>query len=169
MMRGKVFILIVTSVAMLVVCAPARAALVDFSVVMNADQVVGADVDSLGVGAGWLRLDTSANAISWSIIYSNLSTEAVSAGFHGPATPQETAPTLVSLDHTVNPMIGSAVISDSQEIELLSNLWYASIETETYPSGEIRGQLTRVVPEPATLALLSLGGLLLAHRRRIPH
>jgi len=86
----------------------ARAALVDFCVAPNADQVVDGEVDSDGTGAGWLRLNPGTNAIEWSIIYSNLTGDPTMAHFHGPAEPGENAGAQVALDHTQNPMIGSA-------------------------------------------------------------
>ena len=146
----------------------AEATLVDFyfTLAPNAAQVVGVEVDSDGVGAGWLHLDTEANTIDWSIVYSNLTGDPTMAHFHGPAAPDENAGPQVPLDHTVNPMIGSAVISDTQEAQLFDNLWYVNIHTEAYPTGEIRGQVVRVIPEPATVALLALGTLFLGRRRR---
>ena len=143
----------------------ARAVLVDFYMAPNADQVVDGEVDSDGTGAGWLRLNPGTNAIEWSIIYGNLTGDPTMAHFHGPAGPGENAAAQIALDHTQNPMIGSAVISDDQELQLLENLWYVNIHTEAYPAGEIRGQVMRVIPEPATVALLTLGTLFLLRRR----
>lgn len=143
----------------------AKAVLVDFYMAPNADQVVGVEVDSDGTGAGWLRLNGGTNTIEWSIIYGSLTGDPTMAHLHGPAEPGENAAAQVALDHTQNPMIGSAVISDEQELQLLENLWYVNIHTEAYPAGEIRGQVTRVIPEPATVALLALGGLFLLRRR----
>lgn len=47
---------------------------------------------------------------------------------------------------------------------LLNNLTYINFHTVQNPGGEIRGQLLRV-PEPATLALVLLGALLVVLRR----
>ena len=51
------------------------------------------------------------------------------------------------------------------EAALLSNNTYFNIHSEENRPGEIRGQLI-VVPEPASLGLLGLGGLALLARRR---
>ncbi len=46
---------------------------------------------------------------------------------------------------------------------------YLNVHTVTHPSGEIRGQITAVVPEPATVILMGLGlvGLGVAGRRKL--
>jgi hypothetical protein len=38
-------------------------------------------------------------------------------------------------------MIGSALITDPQEGELLGSLWYINVHTELNSGGEIRGQI----------------------------
>ncbi len=45
---------------------------------------------------------------------------------------------------------------------------YINVHTQQFPGGEIRGQIecTGVVPEPATLAALGIGGLVFLRRRR---
>jgi len=166
-MKGSVATATILTIVVLLLSASAEATLVDFYFTMapNADQVAGAEVDSDGVGAGWLRLTTETNTIEWSIVYSALTGAPTLAHFHGPAEPGENAGPQVTLDHTINPMIGSAVIDDTQESQLLDNLWYVNIHTEAYPTGEIRGQLVRVIPEPATVALLACGGLILLRKR----
>jgi hypothetical protein len=88
------------------------------------------------------------------------------AGFHGPAEPGENADVQIVLDHTMNPIVGSAVIDNVQKSQLLNNLWYVNIQTEAYPAGEIRGQIVRVIPEPATIAFLVCGGLFVLRKRR---
>lgn len=167
-MKGSASTAIIVAFAALLLSASAEAGLVDFYFTMapNADQVAGTEVDSDGVGAGWLRLTTETNTIEWSIVYSALTDVPTMAHFHGPAEPGENAGPQVTLDHTTNPIIGSAVISDTQEAQLVDNLWYVNIHTEAYPDGEIRGQLVRVIPEPATAALLAAGALMLLRTPR---
>lgn len=99
------------------------------------------------------------------------------ARVHGPALPgQNAAPvfdlgpgtifdpgpgTLGSLAY-----LGSQNLTQPQINDLLAGLWYVNLSSDTFPNGEIRGQIT-VVPEPSTLALLTLGGaaLLLIRQR----
>lgn len=51
-------------------------------------------------------------------------------------------------------------LTGGQINDLLAGLWYVNILSSQFPDGEIRGQIT-VVPEPATLGLLSIGGAVL--------
>ena len=61
------------------------------------------------------------------------------------------------------PVIGNAVLSASQEADLLAGLWYLNLHTTFANGGEIRGQ---VIPEPSTALLLGAGLAGLAARRR---
>ncbi len=154
---------IVISLALLP-CA-AMGELVSFYVGANADQVVG-DVISPGTGAGWVQLDPETNTIEWSFIFGNLTGPATAAHFHGPAAAGENAGPQVPLDSSTNPIVGSTVINEVQKTDLLHDMWYINIHTAANPDGEIRGQVLKVIPEPATIALFGLGGLALLRRRR---
>lgn len=145
--------------------ASAEAVLVDFTIEANAAQEVHA-VTSPGTGAGWLQLDTDTNAIQWSFIYSNLTGPVTGAHFHGPADVGVNGPALIALDGSSSPMMDSTIIDNTMKMQLLAGDWYINLHTDAYPQGEIRGQLERVVPEPATVALLGLGGIFAAVRRK---
>jgi len=125
-------------------------------------------------GLGSVDYDDTTNTLSWSITHSGLSSSPVAAYFHGPAPAGVNAGVQLTLDHTANPMTGLAVITDTQQADLLNELWYANIHTPQWPSGEIRGQVVGItlvggdapVPEPTGLGLLGLGLFALRRRRR---
>jgi hypothetical protein len=160
--------------AVAAITASAGAAIVPFSFPIDIDQAVPAPTIEPGApepyGTGFVELDTETNMIEWTIEYFDLSGPIVAPGahFHGPADYGATAGIQVFLsdgdppDPATGVLMGSATISDDQEMQLLDGLWYVNIHTEVNPPGEIRGQ---VVPEPSA-ALLLIGGLALAIRRR---
>ncbi len=127
---------------------------------------------SPGTGDATMTYDDVTNLLSWDILFQDLLAGTTAAHFHGPAAPGVNAGVQVPIPlggdfgQTAGELIGSAVISDLQEGQLLAGLWYINIHTQVFPGGEIRGQVG--VPEPGTLALLALGSaaMLLAWRRR---
>jgi len=130
-------------------------------------------------GTGDVSYDSDTNLLSWMITYSGLTGDIVSPGahFHGPAMPGATAGIQVDIAGDVGGtgagatlpqpssgvLTGSFTISDSQEADLLAGLWYVNIHTQQNPAGEIRGQ---VVPNPGSVALLSIGAVVAFGRRR---
>jgi hypothetical protein len=124
------------------------------------------------MGTGMVTLDTDANMISWTIDYQDLTGSIVSPGahFHGPAGPGATANVEIFLSDGDPPepatgqLVGSAAVSDDQELDILAGLWYVNIHTELNGAGEIRGQ---VVPEPAAGLLASLACVCFWRRRRM--
>lgn len=113
-------------------------------------------------GLGIVDLNTDTNMLSWNITYSSLIGSQTAAHFHGAAPPGVNAGVRVGIG-LGNPLIGSAMISDAFENEIIAGLWYVNIHSSAFPGGEIRGQ---VVPTPGALALLGLGGLVATRRRR---
>jgi hypothetical protein len=97
---------------------------------------------SMGTGTADITLDRASNELVWRISYSGLSGPATAAHFHGPASPGSNAGVQVNLgDDLKSPIMGSAILTDAQEQQLLAGQWYVNIHTAAHPDGEIRGQV----------------------------
>jgi hypothetical protein len=128
---------------------------------------------STGTGIGNMTYDDVSNQLNWNISFSGLTSGTTLAHFHGPAAPGViaspviTIPLDASLGMTSGTLIGMATLAnETQESELLSNLWYINIHTTNFGGGEIRGQV-QVVPIPAAVWLFGSGllGLVALARR----
>ena len=158
----------VAALALSLVAAPAGAATIYLYATIDGLQETPPNA-SPATGYADLQFDTITKVLSWTITYSGLVAGTSNAHFHGPA-PIGVGPAGVRVGIpftagvTANTLIGSsAPLSALFESELLGQLWYINIHSSTFPGGEIRGQ---VIPEPGTFALLGLGLIALAVRRR---
>jgi len=95
-----------------------------------------------GGGSGTVTYDDATNLLSWNITFSNLSGPAVAAHFHGPATPAENAGVIVTIGDLTSPSVGSQVITEADEAQLLGGDWYINYHTSACGGGEIRGQVS---------------------------
>ena len=97
-----------------------------------------------GTGKATATLDTAAKTLRYSVTYSGLTGPAVAAHFHGPASPGQNAPPVITIKSLPSPMKGEATLTDSQISDLQAGMWYFKIHTAAHPMGEIRGQVTKV-------------------------
>lgn len=86
------------------------------------------------------------NLLAYTINWSNLSATAGLVQMYGGATSGVNGTLLFPLSITTPGVTGSAVgsitLTDAQETDLLAGKTYYTVSSSTYPSGEIRGQVT---------------------------
>lgn len=143
---------------------------INLSSTLNAAQEIPAPtgVPANAGGSAKIAYDPVSNLLGWNIAWENLTGPAVGMHFHGPAGFGETGGVQVNVGEIsglTSPSIGSTIISDDFESQLLAGDWYINIHTAANGPGEIRGQ---IVPEPSGICTTLLGvlGLLVCRRRR---
>lgn len=101
---------------------------------------------STGTGTMTGSYDARTNVLQYNIAWSNLSTTAGLVQVYGPASAGVNGSLLFPLTITSPGVSGSAsgniTLTDTQEAALLANSIYYTVSSTTYPSGEIRGQVT---------------------------
>jgi len=121
---------------------------------------------SPATGSCTVNLDEGTGAVSVSCTYSGLLGNATAAHIHGLAPPGTNAGVIVGLTvsgGTTGTVTGGGTLSPANTAGMLAGQTYVNVHSSLFPGGEIRGQ---IVPEPATLGLLAIGGLLATRRRR---
>lgn len=140
--------LLVSALALLVSGASARADVLSFRADLSGGREVPAN-DSTATGHVDAKLDTSTNTLTWTCVYSGLSTAPIGAHFHGPvsyvgATSEENAPIQVGTPgNLASPFSGKAVIDATQAQDLKIGRWYFNLHSTKFPAGEIRGPVVR--------------------------
>lgn len=161
------------SIATLVcLAAPAQAAIWQFNNIVIDGAQETPPVVTTGSGIGTATLNDVTGAITISGSYSNLIGTVNNAHLHGPAAVGVPAGVIFGL--TFTPLTsgvfsGNSVLTPANVANVLNGLTYINIHSSFRPGGEIRGQLLNgvMIPEPATLGLLTAGAVgLLAIRRR---
>ena len=101
---------------------------------------------STGTGTMTGSYNARTNILQYNIAWSNLSTTAGLVQVYGPASAGVNGSLLFPLAITSPGVSGGAsgniTLTDTQEAALLANSIYYTISSTTYPSGEIRGQIT---------------------------
>jgi len=138
--------------------APAGAAVVHFTIPMDGAQEVPGPGDPDGFGLADLYIDDVALTIDWNFDVSNITLPLTGAHIH--AAPVGMAGSVV-VDFSA--MLSGSGLFDADLAGVLAapDQYYVNLHNANFPAGAIRGQL----PEPASLALLGLGALIVLRRR----
>ena len=113
------------------------------SATMTGAQEVPA-VTTNGTGTVTGTYDASTKILTYNVSWNNLSGNATLAHFHGPAAAGSTASPVVTFQLTpgVTSVSGTANLTEQQQSDLLTGLWYANVHTQAHGGGEIRGQVS---------------------------
>lgn len=89
-----------------------------------------------------LLYDSSVRLLRWKAAWSGLSSAIIGVDFHGPATPDATAPSVMAWPGPFDARYeGRATLTTEQATDLVGGHWYVNVRTRGQPMGEIRGQL----------------------------
>ena len=121
----------------------AKAAEIRYAAVLTGAEEVPPNATA-GTGRATATLDTTTKTLNYEVTYSGLTGPAVAAHFHGPASPGQNAPPIITIKSAPSPMKGEAPLTDVQIGDLQGGMWYFNIHTAAHPTGEIRGQLAKV-------------------------
>jgi hypothetical protein len=136
----KVITVALTAALVVALAVPVSAATVPLTVSMDGAQAnAGAGTGSPGSGSATLSFDTVTKSLTWSITWSDLTGTPALMHFHGPALPNQNAGVQVDTGVAGPPVVGNAILSASQEADMMNGLWYLNLHTDAFPGGEIRG------------------------------
>jgi hypothetical protein len=120
-----------------------------YAAALNGDQEVPA-VTTNAAGGAAMSLDTVTKILTYSVIYTNLSSE-TAAHIHGPAAVGVNANVLFPLPLGTPKLGFIGPLTDQQIADLDAGLWYVNVHTTAHSGGEIRGQINLLIAvEPQT-------------------
>jgi hypothetical protein len=105
-------------------------------------------VSTTGTGTLNATYNDQTNILTFDLTWNlgNPNDQVTGIHFHGPATPFETAPVAIPITGFTSNASGSLSqvtrkLTDDEEEDLKSGLWYINIHSSTYSNGELRGNL----------------------------
>jgi len=133
--------------ALLCFCATAANAETFYANLTSAQEVPS----NASTGSGYARvvLNESTLTITWTVVFTGLSSNQTASHIHGPAAVGANAGVLINfppVGGTSGTLTGTAAITAGQIANLRAGNGYVNIHTTNFPGGEIRGQLGKRRP-----------------------
>jgi hypothetical protein len=104
--------------------------------------------DSFGEGTLNATYNDDTNILTYTVTWTlgSVDDEVTGMHFHGPASTTENAPPVIpvtpsSTNYTGSYSASTRALTQTEEDDLKAGLWYFNIHSNTYPNGELRGQL----------------------------
>jgi hypothetical protein len=141
-------LLFTAAIALVIAAAPAPAsAALQFEASLNGAQ---AGTPSPGTGTGAFTLNDAETQLSINVSFGGLVSPQTAAHIHGPAAPGVNAGVRFGFP-LGSPVITVWNIAPGDVTSLKNGLLYVNVHSQTYPAGEIRGQIVASTPaKPAT-------------------
>lgn len=114
--------------------------------------------------SGNCEVDITAGIIDVNCTFANLSSNAINAHIHAPAPPGVNAGTIIPLHYdaaTSGSLTQNAPISAIDAGHVMSGLAYVNLHSESFPGGELRGQITSVTSGDSAVPTVSTWGVVL--------
>ena len=112
-----------------------------------------------GNGSGTIEgtYDANTNTVNYTLTWMDLTSDVINMHFHKGAVGVSGGVDLGVPSPWSSPQVGSGVIDDVMEGNLLSGNWYLNIHTGQFGGGEIRGQvIVTPIPEPTSMGLTAV-------------
>ena len=142
-MRLRILFTAAVALAIALAPPPASAAL-QFECVINSTQEVPAN-PSPATGTGAFTLNDAETQLSINVSFSGLTSPQTAAHIHGPAAPGVNAGVRFGFP-LGSPVITVWAIPAADVTSLKNGLLYVNVHSQTYPGGEIRGQIVASTP-----------------------
>ncbi|HWK43259.1 MAG TPA: CHRD domain-containing protein [Stellaceae bacterium] len=122
----------------------AEAKIVPFTISLSSKNEVPPPAGAKATGKGTASYDTDTMELRYKVTYAGLTGDPIMAHFHGPAAPGANAGVAVPIPKAsgyLNPMTGSATLTEAQAADLMAGKYYFNIHTDANKGGELRGQV----------------------------
>lgn len=145
-MRKKSINLVLIAAFLLMFSASANAEI--FFAYLSSAQEVPTNA-STGTGYARVVLNESAMTVTWTVVFTGLSSNQSASHIHAPAAVGVNSPVIINfppVGGTSGTLTGSGAITATQIGQLRAGQGYVNIHTANFPGGEIRGQLAKKRP-----------------------